>query len=965
MALKNTKIKYKVIVEGVTSYVRIFFADLLVTLSVGDIITGDSSGATAYVLKESIPSGGNEPVRVSLRTGSFLTRETFSVGAVPAGAKLLGFTTLQLNYTNAEYGIDNGTWTFDTDGGLVNQIKPAKQKINVSKGGNLASGYSFGFKIKNDEFIKTVKIDGVFFNNLKCQLLIEVNGVYEPEWTGIIETFKFSDESTVDVQCTDLTKNLTEKIGSTLVPIALNRNWDCKLVYDETLTEKYTMIRKDGLDYDMFVGIRKISGFPYKFVMQTNVERLTSPTNQDLADSNFENGLIEVLVGPDAGNIFKILGVDYNLLFDDGFGDILAEYTFSLDQKVDNIVVTNNDVRSHDVSIFRVFSNRNTYALSQNEPKQIDTNINSLRENPPRIISDEFEFPLSESSTWNIYNKTSIVSSATSYHGISIDGIDDSDNILIFSEFDTPIDDNNIKLDPPPYIEGRQGASYGLYVNIKQDMDSSSKEKLDIIAEKDVPTYISTDIITLFDVINVIRAPLDLIITYEVKSTYRKAIWEFGETSLIKKFTIPLNLDDNNVPDALTILNGTDIQIDLKQAFRENSELFQITNYYKSDAVNEINIVTDIVVLGAFDSFKVPSSVTVDNVKITYGGDKSVKSIGTGCIGENVINGSFESASNTIKYLLEQYMGIPITDINTPSFQQADIDTDLFPSYSKQNLAHQIVEVNDSNTILKDLCYSSHMGLFIDRSGKYRLDTWLPLSTVFTDSTSSYIFTEAEFESISKITRDNLNNIITDIKMETHFREYDSVYEKTIRIKNTNFDPISLGFDPVTDQEGLDSTDMGTAAVAYDLLSLGWKRARKTNQLQVQNKWFKSKKSDGTGNSDSINWVRNISAHLNREHEYLTLNIPMTRSNLDLELLTFVIVKDQFVTDNDFRKGWIVERTIDTRNHVVVWKILLDINPKDPFFYQIGVLQDVYFPDDGIIIDDQSSTDILDDGAGK
>ena len=163
-------------------------------------------------------------------------RYRITVYDIRAGA---GFTP----YTNATFGISSGTWTILNTDDILTGVDNAVQKINISKGGNFATGYSFGFEVTNFDFVKAILDDGVFFKNLKVTFEIGLyNGVstdWTTEWTGIIDTFTRVSETKAQWKCTDAGKNRNEKIGSANIPIALNRNYNCKLVLDRQADSPY------------------------------------------------------------------------------------------------------------------------------------------------------------------------------------------------------------------------------------------------------------------------------------------------------------------------------------------------------------------------------------------------------------------------------------------------------------------------------------------------------------------------------------------------------------------------------------------------------------------------------------------------------------------------------------------------------------------------------------------------------
>ena len=118
-----------------------------------------------------------------------------------------------------------------------------------------------------------------------------------------------------------------------------------------------------------------------------------------------------------------------------------------------------------------------------------------------------------------------------------------------------------------------------------------------------------------------------------------------------------------------------------------------------------------------------------------------------------------------------------------------------------------------------------------------------------------------------------------------------------------------------------------------------------------------------TGLSEAMNFIRNQVSWVTRQHEYIDVTTTIDSTSIDLELLTFVSVEDPEITVIK-RNGWIVGRTINAKNDLVTYRVLLDIDSRDPFITDTEIIQD-----DGTvldeIIDDPTETDEIQDGDGK
>jgi glutaredoxin-related protein len=141
-------------------------------------------------------------------------------------------------------------------------------------------------------------------------------------------------------------------------------------------------------------------------------------------------------------------------------------------------------------------------------------------------------------------------------------------------------------------------------------------------------------------------------------------------------------------------------------------------------------------------------------------------------------------------------------------------------------------------------------------------------------------------------------------------------------------------------------------------------RAKKLTQTTLETKWIKMLFSDGTGESEAINFIRNQAGHINRELEKVTIRLPLNETDAILNLLSFISIKDQKRTNNETRKGWIVDHKISWKNKEVVFKILLDISQFDPFLVQLNIIQDNAAVTE-IIQQDATATSIIQNGTGK
>ncbi len=208
---------------------------------------------------------------------------------------------------------------------------------------------------------------------------------------------------------------------------------------------------------------------------------------------------------------------------------------------------------------------------------------------------------------------------------------------------------------------------------------------------------------------------------------------------------------------------------------------------------------------------------------------------------------------------------------------------------------------------------ASHLGLFPDRKLEYKLENWLPKSTVFSDTATIADYTVENWlpkNGIGKIDRAQITQVVSDFQLDFNFNEATGEFQQTMRIKNTSAS--AFDFDSCT--EGVSPENEEIAAQAWELLRAGYLRAKKETQTTFETKWIKMEFSDGTGESEAINFIRNHAGHVNRELEKVTIRLPLNATDAIIDLLSFISVTDQKRTEGETRPGWIVEHRISWKN---------------------------------------------------
>jgi len=937
MTVNNNKIIYKIEVEGIESHSKRLPVDITAGFIVGEIVTGSESGASAVVAE--VANIGDPYIKIKTKIGFYFTEEALSGSVSGAATKIADTETTSELYNNEDYGIEDGLWAIYSDQAILTGMDKAVQSINISEGGNLGTGYKFGFSVQNiDSLAELINVDGVYFRQRKCTLFVGfVDGfttIWSSEWVGAIKTIKVSGELEVKFNCGDLTNGNIEKIGSEELPICLNRNYSCKLILDDEITTNY--INKvvgadqiiDGLLTDIQIDASTLDIIGYD----------TGDYSTGVLD-NFGDGFLEISMGGGAGESFTILKTEIKQVIP----AVASVYTLWLDGDLTNLVPFATGVDGP--STARIVARKNKYNLSQKEVKEVHQNLTSNISKPLTVRDGD--------------NIEKFLSSPIDYNGVVEDGnqkvellkIDNEDNVKSFALQAFP-EDLEFEAVQKAITPGNPSGQYTFNISISGE----NKTLMNDFIDNNGGTYFNLGQVWLNGSLS---APTTVSIdggelsnTIALRGTYKSTI---APNTVIHMMEVtPIVPAFSNV--------GTAVVVDYDQALRSAIEFFEIEDFGNTDVLEKLEIVVR-VTFEVGDGSLLSEYNTIDNYNagITDSATRKLDDISIGCNGENVALKSvdIDTVGNTIIYLLEEYYKIPTANIDLPSFTQADLDFSLFVNDPVRNPAHQIAEQTNARQLLIDLLYSHNLGLFINRDGKYQLSNWLPKSIVFSDTTPDIVYSETEFNSLSNIVRDEVNHVITDYELKFNYSEAEDKYLNTIRIKNTNEDVFNF----VRDTEGVDEADEGLAFSAWLLGKAGDNRINKQSQTVKSNKWIKTFFSDGQGTSEAVAFIRNILAHKNRPHEVARVINPYNTTNLSKELLTLIAVSDQKITADVERNGWITERVLDTKTHQLEHKVLLDINKFDVFLERVNVWRDGSFPSN-IKQDGSNPTNIKINGNG-
>lgn len=920
MTVQNQDIRYRIIVEDIDAYSLRMPVTVTSTFTAGSVVYGVSSGASAVVTET---AGALAPyLDIKFKEGIFFAGEELTGSTGGSGTKTGDIYTTSTPYTNSEYGLVDGTWTMNSDDSTLTDIQDAVKAGQFSKGGNLGNLSTFGFSVKNKDLAKDIATDGVYFSRKPAKLYIGigegVNLTFYSFWSGIIEDITVTKEINVEFKCVDKIKTTTVEVGSSELPITNNRNYNCALPVAKNGREETSIVSKRPNDsYDVYETIITAINDDLKFI-----DLLVFPSGGygDALTNEFYGGYLDVVMGEGSGSSFKINSV---LNLENG------NYRFFVDKSVSGLKITENDDLV-DVSLIIARYKKATYSLSQNPVKTIHgDNPNSLVEKALTVYDGDKEYRLSKDNDY-----IDLLDGQTQQ--IKLSNITAEDNIQNTSTSELGVSRVNtgiVLMQPPEYKIQT--------LSTIQDYDMKiASDKM----EDGFDLFVDGGRFTMIEFLNsnyTGTQPVDFTaeVYFNMVNLYSKDVLDKAYANLVGDYdeiTIPFSFDRGNLS-----IEGHSLVFDFGLDFHEYIDKYRLSNYRFNGGFQntQIRLEFRIIPLGSSHAYtQTPDSYVHVDANYRYTKSLSVNDISIGCNGENVFGKSvdIDTVGNTIIYLLKTYYGVAESEIDLASFAQADADFELFGLTSIRNPAHQIVDQINGIQLLKDLLTAHHLGLFIDRTGKYQLENWLPKSTLFGASSTDVSFDENTYRYLSPIVRDDLHGVITDYELEWDLNEATGDYNGLIRIKNTNEDT----FDFARDTEGVDESDSALAQSAWESLKAGYSRTNQLSQTKSTTKWIKASNADGTGSSEAILFIRNLSALINRPAEFCRIGVPINVTNITQELLTFIGITDQKITDGLTRNGWVSEVRLNIKKASIEYKVLLDINPLDVFIYRINVWND-------------------------
>jgi hypothetical protein len=842
---------------------------------------------------------------------------------------IYGITAGSDLYSNVDLGIVDGDWSIKSHSNLLVKAGNSTATINISKGGNVASGYRFSFTLKNDDLAKLIFENALFFNGRKVQVVISVDGIDYNTWTGVIDTVKGESETGVLFECKDGILSNSVKMGSENVPIAFNRNLNCKLVAEDFNRDFLTLFR----------------GNEYTYVDSVTVEanKITIPTDKGILDEylSAQSLRIEVFLGGGSGKSYNILG------FSKRESITVDYYTLYLDGEVDQIIKREAGVK--EASLVRIMDFKTNLRVS-NFPLYEIFDINSNAKKQLTAYADN-DFSV------NITNYDPYLSGA----GVTLRGASSEDEVKLNDSF--ILDKSTIYAIQKSVFSNKNNLSLPRLVRLKLRLDLNKFDSIRIF--KYIESGIDINIVAkniLFSVTN-FGAPVNFL-NFNKYSSELLTIPDFfkGMNNFVYSHSSFETTSDNYFFGSTS---GNEVTLNIQSFFqgmpveddvKEMGEGLTTSIDFFIEVNISINTPQDTIEIIDYD-------ITEPKVKLK--GDFKYERLSVGCIGENVTNPEDISPTQTIEYIQSVYAGIDSADIDLTSYDNAFEEYYFYPNnFGAKNPAKQVIEQEGIIDNLKQLCFDYCLALFPSRAGLYTCRNWMWESVIYDNPVSpKKIFTNLNILSISDIVTDDINNIYTDFQIKYDFNESLGEYQGLLRIKGAE----NATFDIVRDSEGVSPQNEKIASDIHELAHAGYNRLNGNNQLILESKWFKSVYNpdftDINNEAEALSFLAMLAPHVNRQHQYLTIKVPITAENLSIDLMDLVVVKDKIRTHNMERRAWVVWHNVDYENMTISFKLFLDISINDPYIVYIDILQDTAeYPDE--IIDSATSLDILQDGKG-
>lgn len=320
------------------------------------------------------------------------------------------------------------------------------------------------------------------------------------------------------------------------------------------------------------------------------------------------------------------------------------------------------------------------------------------------------------------------------------------------------------------------------------------------------------------------------------------------------------------------------------------------------------------------------------------------------------------------RHILENYDGINYDAVLADS----DIDYDNLEDVRLGwHVGRQITQRKNSLDYLKELCSHSFVGLYPTRAGKRKLTAWLNKTT----STVTHDESKIKRDTIRNFKKSTSNRIYNEFDLKYNYNPATKKYDSSFTVTNVDnpFLPDPDGFPPSSNElwkeyvGGINS--YADAKEVWDQARDAYLRTNTVLQLpkkQSELPWyidtlnFDSSDTSGTGTSASAwKYLLLLVDWFSRQKSLVQYSIPLSTTNITLELLDRITFNDQQYTNNVDHEGWIYSIGLNAKNDSLEVKAILD--PTDGIeslgdIVETGVATDT-------ITESGSQTDTITEGA--
>jgi hypothetical protein len=251
---------------------------------------------------------------------------------------------------------------------------------------------------------------------------------------------------------------------------------------------------------------------------------------------------------------------------------------------------------------------------------------------------------------------------------------------------------------------------------------------------------------------------------------------------------------------------------------------------------------------------------------------------------------------------------------------------------SDWHVGYQITEQKNSYNYLNDLSKQSFVGMFPTREGNRKLVAWRDL----TDYTATIGETGIIRDSITDFKKSDPSQIYNDFKCEYSYNQATKKFDRCLVVTRSDDESFPESSDPTWKQyvQGLNTNSYADAKIIWDIAHNAYNVTNTIQQNSTDTQklyWyydqsiFNNTEFVGASVDDAAyRFLQNLVEWVGLRKDECTFSVPLTPSNIQLELCDMVLFEDGFFTDGIQRKGWITLIEVDTKNHRIKLQVTLE-----------------------------------------